>query len=365
MTRWLRRLLVELLAVFGQKVPEQQRDFCGALAEGWHVYRKHVQTVVKILAELPGFHRLLHIHIGGGKHAHIHINRVPSAQTRVLMILQYVQQLCLQVRAHLCNFVQEDRALVGHFEFSRLRTHCTSKRALFEPEQFRFEQLAGQRCAVHFHKRQVAPRRAHVDHPGHHFLPHSALSANKHWHIHGRNLQDLLANANHLRTGGKEAEVLGQLIAVFAQRLVFRLKLLFPSALQHRGIEFGLFKGFCKVIVRAQSDGLYDRSHFVCARKHDDVECPVHLHYSFECFEPVHLRHEHIQDDQVRPLSISDFLQRLVAGGHCENSVPFHLEQRLKVLPNARLIIHNHDLFFFHHALRLRLVLRVVYRQQK
>ncbi len=50
------------------------------------------------------------------------------------MILQDVQELCLQVRAHLRDFIQENRSLVGQLEFSGLCPHCPGERALFEAE---------------------------------------------------------------------------------------------------------------------------------------------------------------------------------------------------------------------------------------
>ena len=152
------------------------------------------------------------------------------------------------------------------------RAHRAGERALLKSEQFRFEQFAGKRRAIHFDERLVAARRAHVDHARDDFFSHAAFAINEYRHIHRSDLQDLLADANHLRAGGQEAKVLGDRVAIFAQRLVFRAKLLLLPALQHGHVEFGLFKWLGQVILRAQADGFDDVAHFVRAGKHDHVE---------------------------------------------------------------------------------------------
>src|SRR6266446_8474228 len=108
------------------------------------------------------------------------------------MILQYVEQLCLQVRAHFRDFIQEDRALVGHFKLSWFSAHRARECALLESEKLRFQKFAWQRSAIHLHKRLVAPLRAQMDHSRYYFLANTALAANKNGHIHRRDLQDLL-----------------------------------------------------------------------------------------------------------------------------------------------------------------------------
>ena len=60
-----------------------------------------------------------------------------------------MQELGLQVRTHLRDFVEENRALVGHFEFAGLGADGTGKRALFVSEEFGFQKLTGQRGAIH------------------------------------------------------------------------------------------------------------------------------------------------------------------------------------------------------------------------
>ena len=155
----LRRLgsrLLIFLAVFDQKMAEQQRNFRGALAQRRNVDRKHVQAVIKVLAETAGAHRFLHVHVRGGQNAHVHVDHGARAQPRILAVLQDVQKFCLQVRAHLRDFVEKDRALVGQLEFAGLGANRAGERSLLVTEKLRFQKFAGQRGAVHFDETPAA-----------------------------------------------------------------------------------------------------------------------------------------------------------------------------------------------------------------
>ena len=201
----VRGLLLEFLAVFAEEMAEQQRNFRGPLAQRRHVDREHVQSIVQILAQAARFHRLLNFHVGCRQDAHVHVDQLAAAQARILMVLQDVQELGLQVGAHFRDFVQEDRALGGQLKLPRLGTHGAGKRALLVAEQFGFEQFAGKRGAIHFDERLIAARRTHMNHARDDFLSHAALAVNEYRHIDRSNLQDLLADAHHLRAGGQEA----------------------------------------------------------------------------------------------------------------------------------------------------------------
>ena len=76
-------------------MPEQQRDLRGAFAQRRHHDRQYIQPVIEVFAETSILHRFLHIHVRGCQYAHIGIDQVPSAKSRILVILQHVQQLRL------------------------------------------------------------------------------------------------------------------------------------------------------------------------------------------------------------------------------------------------------------------------------
>src|SRR5260370_17532662 len=137
-------------------------------------------------------------------------------------MLPYVEQLCLQVRAHFRDFIEENRALVGHFKLAGLAAHRAREGALLKAEKLRFQKFSRQRSTIYFHERLISTLRAQVNHSRNNFLPYPTLATNKNWHIHRRDLQDLLSHSHHLGAGRKKAQILGHLIAVIAQRLILR-----------------------------------------------------------------------------------------------------------------------------------------------
>src|SRR5712692_6591363 len=138
------------------------------------------------------------------------------------MVLKDVQQFGLQVRAHLRNFVEEDGALVGEFKFPGFRTNGAGESALFESKQFGFEQFAWQRGAIDLDESLAAARRSHVDHARDNFLAHAAFSVNEYRYVHRGDLENLLADAHHLRAGGQEADIFRDRVAILPYRLVLR-----------------------------------------------------------------------------------------------------------------------------------------------
>src|SRR4029077_5214048 len=128
------------------------------------------------------------------------------------MILQHMKQLGLQRRGHLRDFIEENGAFVGHFKLAWLAPYRARESALFKSKQFGFQEFTRQRRAIDFHERLVAPLGAQVNHPRHDFLANAALSADEYRHVDWSNLEYLLADAHHLRTGGEKAKVFRHLI---------------------------------------------------------------------------------------------------------------------------------------------------------
>ena len=122
---------------------EEQRNFRGALAQRRHINGENVEAVIEVLTESAGFHGFLHVHVGGGENAHVDIHQVAAAEAGVLVILQDVEQLGLQVRGHLRDFIKEDRAFVGQLELAGLRADRAGECALLVSEELGFEQLTG------------------------------------------------------------------------------------------------------------------------------------------------------------------------------------------------------------------------------
>ena len=89
----------------------------------------------------PAATALLEIPVGGGDDAHVDVDVVLAAEPRELAVLQHLQQLGLQRRAHVADLVEEQRAVVGELELAGLVLDRAGEGAALEPEQLGLEQL--------------------------------------------------------------------------------------------------------------------------------------------------------------------------------------------------------------------------------
>src|SRR6266851_4936755 len=117
-------------------------------------------------------------------------------------------------------------------------------------------------------------------------------------------------------------------------------------------------------------DGLDDRPHLVRARQHDDVQAAVDLHQFLQRFQSIHLRHQYIQDNEVGPLAFVHFFERFFPGADGFHLESVDFQQRLQVLSNAGLVVHNKNFFFHSHRFSLSIrktfrALALIHWQQK
>ncbi len=136
-----------------QEELDQLRDLFAPLAQGRNVHFDHLQPVVEVFAERALAHHRFEIAIGRGNHPHVDFDRAVAAQFRELAVLQHVQDLGLQRLRHLADFVEHDGAVLRELELADARRGRAGERAALVAEQLAFEQVGGQRRAVHFHER--------------------------------------------------------------------------------------------------------------------------------------------------------------------------------------------------------------------
>ena len=135
---------VELL----QEVIGQQGDVLGPLPQGGHDDLQHAQAEVQVAAEAPFGHVLLQVAVGGGDHAHVDLDRLAAADALEGMPFQHAEELGLHAGAHLADFVEHERALVGGLELADLPLGGAGKGAPLVAEQLAGQQFGRQRRAV-------------------------------------------------------------------------------------------------------------------------------------------------------------------------------------------------------------------------
>src|SRR5690606_22543415 len=134
--------------VLEQEFLEQQRQIAEPLAQWRHFDRKNVQAIKEVFAEITLCNRCRQVTVRGSDDANVARARLVAAHALEGAFLQYAQQLDLHRQAHVANFIQEQRAALSQFEATGSCTYRTRECALFVSEQFRFEQVRGNRAAV-------------------------------------------------------------------------------------------------------------------------------------------------------------------------------------------------------------------------
>ncbi len=81
--------------------------------------------------------------------------------------MQHPQQLGLQVKRHLADFVQEQGAAFGLLEQALVRAQGAGEGALLVTKELALNQLLGQHGAIDRDERPAAAGRGFMQHPGH------------------------------------------------------------------------------------------------------------------------------------------------------------------------------------------------------
>jgi len=132
------------------QVLDQDRQVLEPLAQRRHLQGKHVQPVIKILAEAPAADGGIQ---GRRDDAHVAANGLVAADALEGAFLQYPQQLDLHLQRHVADFVEKQRAAFGKLEAAHSGGQRAGEGTLFMSEQFTFQEVGGNRAAVHRHER--------------------------------------------------------------------------------------------------------------------------------------------------------------------------------------------------------------------
>ena len=123
----------ELLGEMGHVLP--------VFAQRRHVNGHDVEAEEEVLAEFLALDAFLEVAVGGGDDADIHLDGAVAADAFELALLEDAQQLGLDLRRNLADFVQQDGPAVGQFEAAFAFGQRAGERALFVAEEFAFDEV--------------------------------------------------------------------------------------------------------------------------------------------------------------------------------------------------------------------------------
>jgi hypothetical protein len=118
------------------------------------------------------------------------VPRDVAAQALEFALLENAQQLHLDVRRHVADFVQEHRPRIGLLELARLGSRGAGEGALLVAEELAFHQVFREGGAVDLHQRPVAARRVEMNGARDQVLPYPAFAGQQHGGARGGDALD-------------------------------------------------------------------------------------------------------------------------------------------------------------------------------
>ena len=93
--------------------------------------------------------------MGRCNHARAGLDGVVPAHPVKMPIAEHAKQAGLQVKRHVADFIEKQRAALGLFKAATAHGLRTGKRATFVTKQLAFQQLLGNGCGIDGNKRAV------------------------------------------------------------------------------------------------------------------------------------------------------------------------------------------------------------------
>src|SRR3954454_18360033 len=202
-------------------VLEQYGDFTPALAYGRNLDCERAESVIKILTQRLPRQSTLDTAACARQDTDICRRGVAGFWFRHRLILQNLDQLRLNRKRHLCNVIEEDRALLRPLNLSRCVTAA---------EQLVLQKIARHIGAIHFQELESGANRELVDQPRNGLSAAPCLSQDKHGDIGFRQQLGLRPQLLGDRTGGYEKRLRTYLLDVFTSNLcIFFRKQMAPD----------------------------------------------------------------------------------------------------------------------------------------
>ena len=144
-----------MLGTLLQKVAGQGKYVFTPLTQSRQAQANHIQAVVQVLAEHAFLDALLQVLVGGSNHARVGLDGVVSTHAVEMPVAQHAQQTRLQVKRHVANFIEKQRASLGLLKTATAHGLRAGKRAALMAKQFAFQQVFWNGSGVDGDKRAV------------------------------------------------------------------------------------------------------------------------------------------------------------------------------------------------------------------
>ena len=317
----------------------KQRDVFLAFAQRRHHKGNHVQTVKKILTEVPLGDFFLQVFVGRSNHAHVDGDGVVASHRNKSLLFQGTQYFGLRLQTHVSDFIQKQGSAISLLKLAFFVRRRPRKRRFAMPEELAVDQVFWNRGAVHLDKHFIFARALHVDGVRDQFLAGARLAVDQHATVGGRHQRNLLAKRLHGNTVTHDhalrLQLLPQVAILMAQPPCFDRVFYQDERLFQRERLF-------RKIVGAQLGGAHSRLDGPVARDHDDLRWILKLADPLQHFQPIDSGQPHIQQDQVEA-AFAQQLQTVFAARADAGFVSFVLENAAQGFADTGFVIDDQD----------------------
>ena len=268
-----------------------------ALAQRGQPQANHVQAVEQVFTEPALLHALLQVLVRGGNHTHMRLDSGMAAHAVELPVRQHAQQAGLQVKRHIADFVQKERAALGLLKAPTPLRLRTGEGAALMAKQFGLQQVLRDGRRVDGHERPVGHGRVLVQRARHQLLARARFAGNEH---RDHALAQPADGAKHILHGRRLAQHFGSgSLALFGH--LFALAFFDRAADQlHR---FGQIKRLGQVFKRATLEGRDGTIQIGIRRHDDDGQARLHLTHFFQQLQTRAAGHANVADQHLGALS--------------------------------------------------------------
>ena len=182
-----------------QEMAGEQRDVLAPLAQRRQADADDVEAMEEVFAEQAVLDPRFEILVGRGNHPDIGLDRRMPADAIEMPVRQHAQQARLQLGGHVADFVEEQGAALGLLEAAAPLRLGAGKGAALVAEEFRFEQILGNRCRVDRDERLVGARAVPVQGTRHELLAGTRFAGDQHGRVRKRQAPDGAEDFLHRR----------------------------------------------------------------------------------------------------------------------------------------------------------------------
>src|SRR5712691_9641370 len=327
-------------AEFAQKISCQRGDVLPTVAQGRHVKRNHVQAIEKILAKGAAGDFLFEMLVCCGDDAHVDAQGSVGAHALKALFLEDAQYLRLRAKAHVADFIEEERPAIGLLKFTDLVFRRAGKAALNVPEELGLDQFLRNRRAIDFYERAFAAKARRVQRARNLLFACTALTVDQHAAVGRRRDGNLLAQRFH---GNALADNLVAVTQFASQQLVFIFEAALLNGVANQNDDLLKRKGFLDEIEGAELCGPYGCFDCAVTGNHDDRGRARGRLQAAQRFEAVDTRKPDVQENDLE-IAGGGALQGFLGGTHGFHMVALVFENRRERFTNASLVVHDEEM---------------------